>query len=76
MNEQIAEAIRARLPDAQVDAQVEGNRAMITVVSQAFEGLSRVKQQQAVYACIDHLIADGTLHAVSIRARTPDSSAD
>ncbi len=74
MNEQISEAIRARLPDARVEAEVDGNRAQITVVSSTFEGLSRVKQQQAVYACINHLIADGTLHAVSIRALTPDQA--
>lgn len=71
MNEQIEQAIRNKLPDAEVEAAVEGNRAQITVVSGQFEGLSRVKRQQAVYAGIDHLIADGTLHAVSIRALTP-----
>lgn len=72
MNDKIVADIRSRIPDAQVDAAVDGNRAQIIVVSSEFEGLSRVKRQQAVYACIDHLIADGTLHAVSIRALTPD----
>lgn len=71
MNEEIAEAIRSRMPDAEVEVAVEGNGARITVVSDAFEGLSRVKKQQAVYACIDRFITDGTLHAVSIRALTP-----
>ena len=74
MNEQIAEAIRSRIPDARVDVAVEGNGARITVVSREFEGMSRVKKQQAVYACIDGLIADGTLHAVTIRALTPDEA--
>ncbi len=72
MNEEIARAIRARIPDAEVTAAVDGNRALITVVSREFEGLSRVKKQQMVYACIDGLIADGSLHAVSIRAITPE----
>ncbi len=72
MNDAIARSIRARIPDAEVEAVVEGNRALITVVSREFEGMSRVRKQQAVYACIDHLIADGSLHAVSIRALTPD----
>lgn len=71
MNEQIGDAIRARMADARVDAQVDGNRALITVVSRAFEGMTRVAKQQAVYACINPLIADGTLHAVTIRALTP-----
>ena len=72
MNEQIREAIRSRMPGAEVDAVVDGNRAMITVISDAFAGMSRVKKQQAVYACIDHLIANGSLHAVTIRALTPE----
>lgn len=71
-SEVIARSVRERLPDARVEAAVEGNRALITVVSAEFEGLSRVRRQQAVYGCIDALIADGTLHAVSIRALTPD----
>jgi acid stress-induced BolA-like protein IbaG/YrbA len=75
MNEAIARAVRGRIPDAEVTAIVEGNRASITVVSREFEGMSRVRKQQAVYACINHLIQDGTLHAVSIKALTPDEHA-
>jgi acid stress-induced BolA-like protein IbaG/YrbA len=71
MDEAIAKAIRARLEDAEVVVALDGNRALITVTSTAFEGLSRVRKQQAVYACIDEFIADGRLHAVSIRALTP-----
>lgn len=59
------------MPDAEVEAVVDGNRAVITVVSAAFDGMSRVRKQQAVYACIDGFIKDGSLHAVSIRALTP-----
>lgn len=72
MNDAIADAIRERMPDARVEALVDGNRAQITVISAGFEGMSRVRKQQAVYACIDAFIADGSLHAVSIRALTPD----
>ena len=74
MNEDITQAIMSQMPDAEVEVAVEGNRARITVVSQAFEGMSRVKKQQAVYACINGLIAAGTLHAVTIRALTPDEA--
>jgi acid stress-induced BolA-like protein IbaG/YrbA len=44
----------------------------IAVASAAFEGLSRVKRQQLVYAAIDELIKAGDLHAVTINASTPD----
>jgi len=71
VNEDIAAAIRSRIADAEVDVLVEGNRALITVVSPVFENLSRVKKQQQVYACIEDYIRDGRLHAVTIRALTP-----
>ena len=43
----------------------------VVVVSSAFEGVSRVRKQQLVYAAIAELIRDGALHAVTIRAYTP-----
>lgn len=72
MKAEIVAAIQAQMPDARVDAQVDGDRALITVVSTVFAGMSRVQQQQAVYRCIDAFITDGRLHAVTIRAQTPD----
>ena len=39
-------------------------------MSDAFEGLSRVKRQQAVYAAIQELIASGAIHAVTISTAT------
>ena len=71
MNAEIAAAISDRIPGAEVDVVVDGNRALITVVSSAFEKLSRVQKQQKVYSCIGEYIRDGRLHAVTIRALTP-----
>ncbi len=78
MNEEIATSIRRGLTRddtvPQVDIVLDGNRASITVVSAVFAGMNRVQKQQAVYACIDSFIRDGRLHAVSIRALTPDEA--
>ena len=71
MNQVIAERIREALPGSAVEVAVEGNRALIEVASQAFEGLSRVQRHQAVYRCVEDLIAEGSLHAVTIRAKVP-----
>lgn len=71
MNEEIAQAVRDGVADAQVEVTVDGNRALIVVVSTEFDGLSRVQKQQKVYACIDQFIRDGRLHAVTIRATGP-----
>lgn len=75
MKAQISAAVVAGIPGARVDVDVEGNRALITVVSDRFAGMTRVQKQQAVYACIAQLIADGSLHAVTIRALTPAETA-
>ena len=71
MIEDLQERIESAISDAVVAVSGEGNRFEIRVVAQAFEGLSRVKRQQAVYAAIGDLISSGAVHAVTIRALTP-----
>ncbi len=72
----IADEVKARVeaafPDSRVSAEGDGSRMEIAVSSIAFEGQSRVKRQQLVYAAIDELIKAGDLHAVTIVASTPD----
>ncbi len=79
MNEAIAASIRSQLSQShgepEVEVTLDGNRASITVISDVFQGMNRVQKQQAVYACIDSFIADGRLHAVTIRALTPQEVA-
>ncbi len=75
MNEEIAAAVRGGIDGAEVTVALDGNRALITVISGAFEGQSRVQKQQKVYACIQDYLADGRLHAVTIRALTPQEAA-
>lgn len=70
MIEDIEERLRTALADAQVVVTGAGNRFEIDVVCDEFDGLSRVKRQQLVYATIDDLIASGAIHAVTITAAT------
>ena len=42
------------------------------VISPAFEGLTMVKEHQLVYATVNSQIASGELHALSIKAFTPN----
>jgi len=71
----IADDVEARVAQAIVPSEVtargDASRMEVVVVSPAFEGVSRVKKQQLVYAAIAELIRDGALHAVTIRAYTP-----
>jgi acid stress-induced BolA-like protein IbaG/YrbA len=63
----IHSAIATSLPDAVIDVQPKGpGHFEITVTDAVFEGLSRVKQQQRVYAAITDLMAgpNPPVHAV------------
>ena len=74
MVEEVKSRLEAAFDGAEIVVAGEGNRCEVRVVSDAFSGLSRVKRQQAVYAAIGELIAAGTIHAVTIRALTPDEA--
>lgn len=69
--DQIKELILSGLPGAEVQVETDGYHYQVRVISDRFEGLSLVKRQQAVYACIGHLINDGTLHSVPMKTYTP-----
>ncbi len=43
-----------------------------TVISPEFEGLSMLKEHQLVYKTVNAQIASGELHALTIRAYTPE----
>jgi acid stress-induced BolA-like protein IbaG/YrbA len=69
--EEIAERVRAAIagsmPEATIDVRPQGpGHFEITVTDTVFEGLSRVKQQQRVYAAITDLMAgpNPPVHAV------------
>ncbi|MFS1701733.1 BolA family transcriptional regulator [Aestuariibacter sp. GS-14] len=55
---------------AEVYVKGEGSHFNIIAVSDAFADMSRVKRQQFVYAPLNAFIADGSMHAVSIKTFT------
>lgn len=66
--DEIAAMIRAAIPDAQVeitDLAGDGDHYAARVVSSTFQGLSRVKQHQAVYAALGGRMG-GVLHALQL----------
>jgi len=70
--DEIIDAVKQAIPDAVVEAHLEGNHAHLTVVSAAFEGVSPVKKQQMVYAALQDAVASGVIHAVHMKTLTPD----
>ena len=64
-----------------IEEGVEGAEAIIsgegcnleaTVISDAFEGKTMLAEQKLVYATVNHLIQTGELHALGIKAFTPE----
>lgn len=54
-----------------VEVLGEGSHVHVTIVSERFTGLSRVKRQQLVYSRLAEWIASGELHAVTMTTHTP-----
>lgn len=52
-----------------------GGHFRLLIVSQAFHGLSRLQRQRAVQSPLQALFDDGLIHALSIRALTPEEYA-
>ena len=72
--DQVRSAIRQALPDASVEVEDltgGGDHLQVKVVSQAFEGLSRVKQHQLVYGALRHELATEAIHALALETTTP-----
>ncbi len=59
-----------------IDVVSDGSHVKITAVSEEFDGLSSLKRQQKIYACLNESIASGAIHAVHIKTYTPAQWAD
>lgn len=72
MIEHIKQQLNNALSLTELHVKEDGNHFEVIAVGELFAGLSRVKKQQAVYAPLKELIADNRIHALSIKAFTPD----
>lgn len=68
----IEQLVHQGIPDAKVLVEGEGCDLLIVVVSEQFADLALVKKQQLVMATLKEPLASGKLHAVSVKAYTPD----
>jgi stress-induced morphogen len=74
--DEIERMIKTALPDAEVfmtDLAGDGDHWRAQVVSEAFRGLSRVKQHQLVYAALGGNVG-GVLHALALETAPPESA--
>ena len=72
--------IEQGLPGARVEVSGDGRHFEATVISDAFEGKSLLQRHRRVNATVEKQISSDELHALSIKAYTPqqlgESAAD
>lgn len=68
---QVKALIQSALPDAEIQIGGEGCSLTATVISQAFVGLTRVKQHRLVMDSVRALLDSGELHALALNTQTP-----
>ena len=72
--DQVKDAILQAIPDAAVEVEDltgGGDHLQVRVVSEAFAGLSRVRQHQLVYGALRSELASEAIHALAVQTATP-----
>lgn len=71
----ISRMLSDALPGAQIAVRGDGGKFEVEVVAAVFDGLNRVKRQQAVYRILNEHIGTGAIHAVSMILKSPAETA-
>ena len=68
--DEVRSFIAAGLPCAHLEVEGDGRHFYATIVSSEFEGLSRVRRHQRVYAALGERMKE-QIHALSMKTLTP-----
>jgi acid stress-induced BolA-like protein IbaG/YrbA len=68
--EQVREFIIAGLPCTHIELEGDGQHFFATIVSTEFEGLTRIRRHQRVYAALGDRMRQ-QIHALSMKTLTP-----
>lgn len=74
--EEIVARVRTLHPQAVIDVAGADCNFELTVVDEAFAGLGILQRQKPILALFKDDIRSGTLHALSVKAKTPQEQAD
>lgn len=69
--EEIQKMIESNVPDSKVVVQGDGRHFEAQIISATFEGLNLLARQRVVYSALGDNIRNGNIHALSIKAKTP-----
>ncbi|WP_407312213.1 BolA family protein [Pseudomonas sp. nanlin1] len=65
--EEVKSFLEGKLPQVQVEVEGAGCNFQLNVISDELAALSPVKRQQQIYAHLNPWIADGSIHAVTMK---------
>ncbi len=65
--EEVKNLLEAKLPDTRVEVEGQGCNFQLNLISDELAALSPVKRQQQIYAHLNPWIADGSIHAVTMK---------
>ncbi len=68
---QLKQLIAAALPCEHLEVEGDGRHWYATLVSPAFDGLTRIKRHQMVYATLGQRMHTDEVHALSMKTYTP-----
>jgi acid stress-induced BolA-like protein IbaG/YrbA len=69
--QQLKQLIATALPCEHIEVDGDGRHWYATMVSPAFEGLTRIKRHQMVYATLGQRMQTDEVHALSMKTYTP-----
>ena len=70
--EEIQAKLKSGIENSEVTMEGDGCNCSALSVSPKFNGMSLLERQKAVLAIVSEDIKSGELHALSIKARTPE----
>lgn len=69
---EIITIIKQAFPTAEIRAEGADCSFTVQVISESFIGVGAVKRQQQILGLFSSLLTSGVLHALSVKAFTPD----
>ena len=70
-SDKIKEMLASTLGDCDIEVQITGNKVVLHIISEDFEGLSQLKRQKKIYAILNDMVSSGEIHAVTMYTNTP-----
>lgn len=70
---EVKNLIEQQLPHVQVEVEGEGCNFQLLLINDELAALSPLKRQQQIYALLNEPIADGRIHAVTMKFFTREA---